>query len=640
MSQYSETLGSFLRNGNFPLEADYIFSSEEALKEFYSDPTKKVTLHKGLLKIVAQDNKQTLYWVTKKQTNEELEFTKLIEADSIPEILESLDDLVNKLNQEIEERKAAINGIYGTEDPTELPNQLSNIKRIIDAIQVLQNTVAYKEELKAVVGTNQDDIINYLSTLDYQNLTQLSNKLADFLQGQEPDDNLQNIINFLYNTILGTPVPTDPFKTLRGIEDVITTLNQLLNNRIDNLQTELDQTQVGVGLSGDGAYNADRETYYLQDATSVMNALRILDSLINQAINNCNLQVADTNTVNLDLKKEATKTTISANVALSPVLGNDILAKSDGLYCNIDSEYQDGVLTVKVNGNIRQQHVLGLSSVVDRAYYDPAQEAIIIVFKLQNGNTQTVTIPAATLISEWIADNSDSNKVVEITKVRVVNGPDKLSADVRISTSPNNILEKQGNTLLVDGTPIKDLEDDVVEEVNRAKLAEQQLQSQLDNIQISVDTALKNAELDVVTTESVELIKKVGDNNRNQLSARARIAVLKENILEQTTEGLLVRGTSDNITHKGESLEEFIERLDSAQVPVYENMTHALQHESKEGSIFLVSNSDDLGEKGFYTIVDEQPTRVAFTSELKKAISDLRDEIQIKLDELDWYWEE
>ena len=36
-----------------------------------------------------------------------------------------------------------------------------------------------------------------------------------------------------------------------------------------NLQTELDQTQVGVGLSGDGAYNPDKETYYLKDATSV-----------------------------------------------------------------------------------------------------------------------------------------------------------------------------------------------------------------------------------------------------------------------------------------------------------------------------------------------------------------------------------
>ena len=446
MSQYSETLGSFLRNGNFPLEADYIFSSEEALKEFYSDPTKKVTLHKGLLKIVAQDNKQILYWVTKKQTNEELEFTKLIEADSIPEILESLDDLVNKLNQEIEERKAAINGIYGTEDPTELPEQLSNIKKIIEALQELQNTVAYKEELKAVVGTEQDNIPNYLSTLDYQNITQLSEKLADFLKGQDPE------------------------VTLREIQ-------QIIKNRIDNLQRELDTTQAGVGLNGDGSFDQInmKNTTYLDGTTSVIEALKALD---------------------------------------------------------------------------REMSTLVVDAFVQDAYYDTTTEEIVLTFITKQDKTKTIRISMTDLIREWEPDNTHPDRVIELYREEVHGGgADKLSADVRLSTSPSNILEKDGNTLLV-------------------------------------------------------------------------------------------RGTSDNITHKGTSLEELLERLDNAQVPMYENMTHALQHESKEGSIFLVSNSDDLGEKGFYTIVDKQPTRFAFTSELKKDISDLRDEIQIKLDEFDWYWEE
>ena len=32
MGQYSELIGSFKRMGNFPLEADYIFNSEEELR--------------------------------------------------------------------------------------------------------------------------------------------------------------------------------------------------------------------------------------------------------------------------------------------------------------------------------------------------------------------------------------------------------------------------------------------------------------------------------------------------------------------------------------------------------------------------------------------------------------------------------
>ena len=52
MSQFSEMMGSFIRTGNYPMEANYIFPTEAALKEVYNDPINATTLHKGLLKIV------------------------------------------------------------------------------------------------------------------------------------------------------------------------------------------------------------------------------------------------------------------------------------------------------------------------------------------------------------------------------------------------------------------------------------------------------------------------------------------------------------------------------------------------------------------------------------------------------------
>ena len=95
MSKYSEVIGSFIRRGDYPLEADYIFASETALKEFYSDPVQYATLHKGLLKVVEDDGtgKQALYWVTKKQTNNDLEFTKLISGDIVSEITPKINEL-------------------------------------------------------------------------------------------------------------------------------------------------------------------------------------------------------------------------------------------------------------------------------------------------------------------------------------------------------------------------------------------------------------------------------------------------------------------------------------------------------------------------------------------------------------------
>ena len=52
MNQFSEVMGSFLRTGNYPLEANYIFPTEIDLLTFYEDPINKATLHKGLLKVV------------------------------------------------------------------------------------------------------------------------------------------------------------------------------------------------------------------------------------------------------------------------------------------------------------------------------------------------------------------------------------------------------------------------------------------------------------------------------------------------------------------------------------------------------------------------------------------------------------
>ena len=44
--------------------------------------------------------------------------------------------------------------------------------------------------------------------------------------------------------------------------------------------------------------------------------------------------------------------------------------------------YENGILTIKVNDAIVGQHVIGLSTVVEDAKYDPDQEAIVITFKL------------------------------------------------------------------------------------------------------------------------------------------------------------------------------------------------------------------------------------------------------------------
>ena len=66
MREYSQTYGSFTRTGDYPLEANYIFQTEQELIDFYQDREdnlESTTLHQGLLKVVGEGDNQALYWV-------------------------------------------------------------------------------------------------------------------------------------------------------------------------------------------------------------------------------------------------------------------------------------------------------------------------------------------------------------------------------------------------------------------------------------------------------------------------------------------------------------------------------------------------------------------------------------------------
>lgn len=487
--EFSPTAGSFIRTGNYPLEAHYVFPTVEALKAFYADDLNKTLLHKGLLKVVENDGtgRQGLYWVTKKQTNDELEFTHLVSGTNVDSALTDLEELSKRLDEEIKQRKEADQTIWGTTDPTNVPDDLNSLMDLAEAVKAIKKDVqdihgelidqddsnykSLKAEIKAITGTQEDDIIEYLRTLPYQSITALSNELNKFintfdnstskintlpelqffLEGYTDKDKLRHVLLDFRDTIYGDPAPSKDFVTLRAVEDFVRVFKTDTEAREKNIQKELDWTQVGVGLSSDGSFSADQETHYLQSATSVMNALKILDSYVHEAVTGITLGVDNQDVVDLAVRKQLEGYIISAKLALSNQYGNDLVKKDDGLYFNVDSTYENGILSLYVNGHLINQHVLGLSSIVDDAKYDPSQEAIIMVFKLQTGDKQTISIPVGALIREWDVDNSRPEKVVELEREVVIDGQDRLSADVRLWSDKSNILRKYGNTLGVEG---------------------------------------------------------------------------------------------------------------------------------------------------------------------------------------------
>lgn len=459
MSQYSEMMGSFIRTGDYPMEANYIFSSEEELKAFYADELNNTTLHKGLLKIVSSEDSQTLYWVV--EVGGELQFKPLIQEGSIDKLFDRLAQIRNDLNQEISDRKNSILEIVGTDDMSEFPNQLDNLLAISNAVVNLQKQPdEHSNILSAIVGTEEENILEYLKSLDYNNLSDISNllhkffdtvddsdsqintlpELQEFLKGFDQTHNLYQHLRDLWDEIQGTPTPDITFRTLRGVQGFVEALASASNN----LQTELDQTQAGVGLSEDGSFSPDQETNYLKSTTSIMDALKTLDGLIAKALKTSKLVPIETNTVSITVGEDVNSSNISSNVKVST--GSDIIVNNDGLYTKLSTEYENGILIIKVNGSIRSQHNLAISSIIDNAYYDPDTKSLVFNFK----NSQEVIIPIDNLIGEWVVDNPD-DKVVELSREKVVSGTDKLSADVRLDSQDYNILKKVGNSLSVDG---------------------------------------------------------------------------------------------------------------------------------------------------------------------------------------------
>lgn len=630
MSQFSEMMGSFIRTGNYPMEANYIFPTEATLKEFYNDPINAATLHKGLFRIVENggNGKQALYWVTKKQTNDDLEFVKLIEDIDINIINEQLDELQEKLEEEIKNRKDGETAIWGTTDPTNVPEELNSLldlatsltnliqevqdihKELIDSDEAIKKSL--KTEIKALAGTQEIDIVSYLQTLPYKSLTEAANalnkflnttdsssnqintlpELKFFLEGYNDTQKLRHVLLDLQAEILGNPIPTQDFRTLRAIEDFVRILKSDSEQTDKNLQSELDRTQIGIGLSGDGSYNADQETYYLKDATSVMNSLKILDSLMYEAIKGITIQASNDDVVDLNVRRELEGYVIGAKLNLSNVYGNDLIKKDDGLYFNITSTYEDGILSLYVNDRLIAKHILGFSSIVESAFYDASNEQIVIVFKLLSGEKQTISIPVSTLIRELEVDNSQPDKVVELTRETVIDGADKLSADVRIYSDKHNILKKIGNALSVDGTTdnithndqtlssviteiqssqtdsISQLTSKIDSEIDRAKSEEQAIKDSLQETKTDLTNSinnlmLKDSELSSIITSEINRAYESENNLKTQIQDLKDADSSIRESLELTN--ISVANNSREITKAQDSIQLETERAENAE---------------------------------------------------------------------------
>ena len=178
---------------------------------------------------------------------------------------------------------------------------------------------------------------------------------------------------------------------------------------------------------------------------------------------------ADTNgklidVINLDHsidvdKTDPVKPVISVNLSDEQIenMPNVIKLNNDGLYAGVDLDYyfesgtSKNVLVFKTT-NGTKTFDLKTNSVVDKIYYDPTREAIIIEYTVDGKRMPDVVVPVHDLINEWRV-SEDTNGAIKLYKYRESGATqDVLYAESIISDHEDNILINDNGTLYVSGS--------------------------------------------------------------------------------------------------------------------------------------------------------------------------------------------
>lgn len=267
-----------------------------------------------------------------------------------------------------------------------------------------------------------------------------------------------------------------------------------------------------------------------------------------------------------------------SKIKLSSDNDNIIINKVDGFFASTTLEYKskENKLIFKASGQPDTTIKLNSFKLFENIYYDPTQEALVITYIDGNDQVQIVTIPIGQMIRDWEWEPQNEGHNVTIVKKRNIAGNDKVSADVKISNSRNNIFEDDDHKLYVRGeadnikyeptgdTTVKDVLDDLKAtdaaldnriniEIARAEAAEAVLENKIgdgfgprNTVRDEIDNL--QSEIDAVSADSASSLKDIvnTDNSINIDKTSPIRPVISVN-LSETESGNTIRLEGDGL---------------------------------------------------------------------------------------------
>lgn len=270
-------------------------------------------------------------------------------------------------------------------------------------------------------------------------------------------------------------------------------------------------------------------------------------------------------------KTDPVKPVISVNLSDEQIenMPNVIKLNNDGLYAGVDLDYyfesgtSKNILVFKTT-NGTKTFDLKTNSVVDKIYYDPTREAIIIEYTVNGKRMPDVVVPVHDLINEWRV-SEDTNGAIKLSKYRESGATqDVLYAESIISDHEDNILINDNGTLYVSGAQIEQNKADISALGDRMDAAEADIDALEDGLA---------AEIARATGEEQRIEEKLGREITRSTEKDAehdtKINELRTNLTNEIT----------NRTNEDLKLEGLIHAEEDRAKTAESAITHALEVE-------------------------------------------------------------
>lgn len=227
-----------------------------------------------------------------------------------------------------------------------------------------------------------------------------------------------------------------------------------------------------------------------------------------------------------------------AQKKLSTDNDNMIYERPDGFFAMSRLTYneKENMLTFTTSnqsgGTTTENIELNSIKIIDDARYDRDTESLIFTYTTAKGEYKKLVVPVGSLIDEWVVNN-DSHNVI-LSKERKKDGDkDVLSADVRVSTSPNNILVEKGDGLYVNGEAknikygdnssveheISAAKESIANEIERAKKAEKEASDAISNVVATIGSGFTTDTHETVTCK----VEHLEDSIKSKVSSVGKI---------------------------------------------------------------------------------------------------------------------